>query len=150
MLKKRLWMVVTLAVLMAMLVSACAVPVPPPPAADTADTGSEATTEETTPAAEEEAGTSTITWGMWGSPAEIATHQAVADAFMAEHPEIKIEIFSEPWGDYFTKVQTLWASGDAEQIPDVLFLTPVMPYAAQGVLENLDPYVEESGYNLDD
>lgn len=148
MLKKRLWSVVTFALLLTMLVSACTVPVPPPPSAP-ADTGSEASTEE---GAAEEAGdeSSTITWAMWGSPAEIATHQAVADAFMAEHPEIKIEIYSEPWGDYFTKVQTLWASGDASQIPDVLFLTPVMPYAAQGVLENLDPYIEETGYNLDD
>ncbi|MCC6453964.1 MAG: sugar ABC transporter substrate-binding protein [Caldilineaceae bacterium] len=148
--KNRLWMVVTLAVLLAMLVSACAVP-PPPPAAPAADTGSEAAaeggaaTEGTT-----EDGTTTLTWAMWGSPAEIVTHQAVADAFMAEHPEIKIEITSEPWGDYFTKMQTLWASGDANQIPDVLFLTPVLPYAAQGVLENLDPYIEQAGYDLED
>ena len=157
MLKNRLWYLVTLAILMAMLVSACAVPVPPPPSSAPADTGSEATTEET-PAAEEESaeepvaegGDSTLTWAMWGSPAEIATHQAVADAFMDEHPEIKIEILSAPWGDYFTKVQTLWASGDATQIPDVLFLTPVLPYAAQGVLENLDPYIEKAGYDLED
>jgi multiple sugar transport system substrate-binding protein len=47
-------------------------------------------------------------------------------------------------------MQTLWASGDANQIPDVLFLTPVLPYAAQGVLENLDPYIEEAGYDLED
>jgi multiple sugar transport system substrate-binding protein len=141
--KKRLWIVVTLALLLAMLVSACAVPVPPPPSAAPAETGSEA-------APAEEEGVTTLTWGMWGSPAEIATHQAVADAFMAEHPEIKIEITSEPWADYFTKMQTLWASGDASQIPDVLFLTPVLPYAAQGVLENLDPYIEQAGYDLED
>jgi ABC-type glycerol-3-phosphate transport system substrate-binding protein len=145
-LKNRLWTVVTLALLLAMLVSACAVPVPPPPAAAPAAT--EAATTEEAPAAED--GTTTITWGMWGSPAEIATHQAVADVFMEEHPEIKIEITSDPWADYFTKMQTLWASGDASQIPDVLFLTPVLPYAAQGVLENLDPYIEEAGYNLED
>jgi len=145
--KKRLWIVVTLALLLAMLVSACAVPVPPPPAAAPEATSSETTTEEAAPA---EDGVTTLTWGMWGSPAEIATHQAVADAFMAEHPEIKIEITSDPWADYFTKMQTLWASGDASQIPDVLFLTPVLPYAAQGVLENLDPYIEESGYDLED
>src|SRR5690606_23781333 len=104
MLKKRLWMVVTLAVLMAMFISACTVPVPPPAAP--ADTGSQATTEEAAPAeGDAEDGVVTLTWGMWGSPAEIATHQAVADAFMAEHPEIKIEITSEPWSDYFTKMQ---------------------------------------------
>lgn len=143
--KNRTWMITTLAVLLAMLVSACAVP-PPPPAAAPADSGSEASSE----GAMEEDGTTTLTWAMWGSPAEVVTHQAVADAFMEEHPEIEIEIMSAPWGDYFTKMQTLWASGDSSQIPDVLFLTPVLAYAPQGVLENLDPYIEEAGYDLED
>lgn len=142
--KHRVWMVVTLAVLLAMLVSACAVPVPPPASAPT-ESGSAATTEEAASDAPV-----TLTWGMWGSPTEIATHQVVADAFMEAHPDIKIEISSEPWADYFTKMQTLWASGDTSQIPDVLFLTPIIPYAAQGVLENLDPYIEAAGYDLDD
>ncbi len=144
--KKRLWSIVTLVLLSAMLVSACAVPVPPPPAAAPA----ESTTEGAAPAEGAADGTTTLTWAMWGSPAEVVTHQAVADAFMAEHPEIVIEISSDPWADYFTKMQTRWASGDASQIPDVLFLTPVLPYAAQGVLENLDPYIEKAGYDLTD
>ncbi|MCA9836169.1 MAG: sugar ABC transporter substrate-binding protein [Trueperaceae bacterium] len=92
----------------------------------------------------------TVTWAMWGSPEEIATHQAVADAFMASHPDINIEIWSQPWGDYFTKIQTLWASGDSSVIPDVMFLSPVVNYAADGVLENLDPYIEASNYPIDD
>ena len=66
------------------------------------------------------------------------------------HPEIKIEIWHQPWDDYFTKIQALWASGDTKVIPDVAFLWPTPRYAAEGVLENLDPYIEQSGYNLDD
>ena len=92
----------------------------------------------------------TITWAMWGSPAEVETHQAVADAFMESHPDINIEIMAEPWNDYFTKIQTLWASGDSAAIPDVLFLWPTPRYAADGVLENLDSYIEAAGYDLDD
>ncbi len=92
----------------------------------------------------------TITWAMWGSPAEVATHQSVADAFMEENPDIAIEILAEPWGDYFTKIQTLWASGDSSVVPDVLFLSPIVNYASQGVLENLDPWIEASGYDTDD
>jgi len=92
----------------------------------------------------------TILWAFWGSPAEAETHQKVADAFMAEHPSIKIETMVEPWGDYFTKVQTLWASGDSAAIPNVLFLWPTPRYAAEGVLENLQPWIEKSGYDLDD
>jgi multiple sugar transport system substrate-binding protein len=87
---------------------------------------------------------------MWGSPEEIATHQTVADAFMAEHPDIQVEIWSQPWGDYFTKIQTLWAAGDASVIPDVMFLSPVVNYAADGVLENLDPFIAASNYSTSD
>jgi multiple sugar transport system substrate-binding protein len=92
----------------------------------------------------------TLLWAFWGSPAEAETHRQVADAFTAEHPNIKIETMVEPWSDYFTKVQTLWASGDASVIPDVLFLWPTPRYAAEGVLENLDPWIEKSGYDLAD
>ena len=92
----------------------------------------------------------TVTWAMWGSPEEIATHQQVADAFMAENPDISIEIWSQPWGDYFTKIQTLWAAGDASVIPDVMFLSPIQSYAADGVLEPLDPFIEASGYDTAD
>jgi multiple sugar transport system substrate-binding protein len=87
---------------------------------------------------------------MWGSPEELATHESVRDAFVAEHPEIAVEMLSYPWNDYFTAMQTVWASGDPNAIPDVLFLFPVPRYAADGVLENLDPYIEAAGYDLDD
>jgi multiple sugar transport system substrate-binding protein len=127
-----------LAVIFILLLSACTMPAVPP-----ADGGA-------APAAPAAEGVTTITWAMWGDPAEIETHQRVADAFMAEHPEIRVEIASEPWSDYFTKITTLWASGDSSVIPDVLFMSPVINRAADGVLENLDPYIEAAGYDLDD
>ena len=122
----------------------------------TAEATAEATTAgETTTAggaatAAAGAGSGTITWAFWGEPGEKATHEKAAAAFMEQYPDIDVEIYHQPWGDYFTKIQTLWASGDASAIPDVLFLFPVPRYAADGVLENLDPWIEESGYNLDD
>lgn len=102
------------------------------------------------PASMSDAGETTVTWAMWGSPAELATHQSVADAYMAENSNVNIEILAEPWSDYFTKIQALWAGGDEALIPDVLFLWPTPQYAAEGVLENLQPYIERDGYNLDD
>jgi multiple sugar transport system substrate-binding protein len=96
------------------------------------------------------AGSGTITWGFWGSATEIASHERVAEVFMQEHPNIAIEIWHQPWEDYFTTLETLWASGDQAAIPDVLFLWPAPSYAADGVLENLDPWIEQSSYNLDD
>ena len=138
--KNRLYTLLSALLILTFVLSACAVQ----PAAPAAETGS---TEAAAPAAE---GPVTLTWAVWGSPEEIASHQAVADMFMEEHPEIQIEIWGQPWGDYFTKIQTLWASGDSAAIPDVAFLWPTPSYAAQGVLENLDPYIEKSGYNLED
>ncbi len=125
-----------------LVISACTIPTPPPAGGESTDSGATTTESSDEP--------TTITWAMWGSPAEVETHQKVADAFMAEHPEINVEIAAEPWADYFTKMQTLWASGDSSVIPDVLFLSPVINYAADGVLENLDPYIEASGYDLQD
>jgi multiple sugar transport system substrate-binding protein len=92
----------------------------------------------------------TITWGFWGSPEEKASHEKVAAAFEASHPGYKIEIWHQPWDDYFTKLKTLWAGGDATQIPDVLFLWPTPSYAATGVLEDLTSYIEKSKYDLKD
>ncbi len=92
----------------------------------------------------------TLLWGFWGSPEEKASHERVAQAFMAEHPNVTFEYFYAPWDDYFTKLKTVWAGGDATAIPDVLFLWPTPSYAAKGVLENLEPYIKKSGYNLDD
>jgi multiple sugar transport system substrate-binding protein len=91
-----------------------------------------------------------LVWGFWGSPEEKATHEKVAQAFMQEHPNITIEVWHQPWDDYFTKLQTIWASGDKSAVPDVLFLWPTPRYAADGVLENLDPYIQQSSYNLND
>ena len=135
---KRISWSFSLVLLLAMVVSACA-PVAP--------TAAPAASSDSRAAA---SGTTTITWAVWGSPEEVASHQVVADAFMKEHPEFKIEIWAQPWGDYFTKIKTLWASGDSASIPDVAFLWPTPSYAAQGVLENLDPFIEKSGYKTDD
>ncbi len=134
----RLILISALLLVLVLLVGACAAPPPP-----TADTGASAD-------ADVAAEPVTLTWALWGSPEEVVSHQRVADAFMASHPDIKIEIWAQPWGDYFTKIQTLWASGDSAAIPDVAFLWPTPQYAAQDVLENLDPWIEQSGYDLTD
>jgi len=139
MFKSRILSLVMSLLVLVLILSACVVPTPPPAAAPAAPT----------PAAEEEK-VVTLTWGFWGSPEERATHEKVAQAFMAEHPDIKIEYWHYPWSDYFTKLQTLFAGGDPKAIPDVFFLWPTPRYAAQGVLENLDPWIKKSNYDLSD
>lgn len=153
--KKHSLFAVMILLALALLVSACvqtAAPAQPEGAAAVEEEAAEkeAMPEEAAAEAETEAEVVTLTWAFWGSPEEVATHQSVADAFMEETPNIKLEILNEPWNDYFTKMQTLWASGDPEVVPDVLFLWPTPRYAADGVLENLDPWIEQSGYDTDD
>ncbi|MBZ0288245.1 MAG: sugar ABC transporter substrate-binding protein [Anaerolineae bacterium] len=91
----------------------------------------------------------TLLWGMWGSPEEIAVHQQVADAYMEANPDVTVELWSQPWGDYFTKLDTLFAAGDGAAIPDVFFMSPIQKYAASGLIQNLDPLIESSGMDLE-
>ncbi len=139
----KFWYVVSALLVLMLVVSACA-PVPAQPAAQPTEAAA------AQPAAEPAAEQVTLTWAFWGSPEEAVSHKQVADAFMKVHPEIKVETWNEPWDNYFTKIQALWASGDSKAVPDIAFLWPAPKYAAEGVLENLDPYIEKTGYNLDD
>ncbi len=142
---RRFWFPLSLLLLAALLAS-CA-PVPSPSAPPAAPPGPAATAA---PSGADASAPVTLTWGFWGSPAEKASHEKVAAEYMKLHPNVKFEYFFAPWDDYFTKLKTLWAGGDPKAIPDVLFLWPTPSYAATGVLENLQPYIEKSGYDLKD
>jgi len=87
----------------------------------------------------------TITWSFWGDPAELPPNYEVIDAFEAAHSDIQIEVQHSPWASYFDRLQTQMAGGIA---PDVMFINNVPSYAARGVLEPLDAYIEESGFDL--
>lgn len=142
---RRFWSLLSLLLLAALLAS-CA-PMPSPAAPTAAPAAGAATTA---PSEAEANAPVTLTWGFWGSPEEKASHEKVAAEYMKLHPNVKFEYFFAPWDDYFTKLKTLWAGGDPKAIPDVLFLWPTPSYAATGVLENLQPYIEKSGYDLKD
>lgn len=133
---RKFWPVFSVFLVFVLVLNACA-PIPAAPAQPPAEA----------PAAKPSV---TLRWAFWGSPEEAVSHKLVADAFMKIHPEIKIETWNEPWDNYFTKIQALWASGDPNAVPDIAFLWPTPKYAAEGVLENLDPYIQKSGYNLND
>ena len=142
---RRLWPALSLLLVTLLALAAC-VPMTPAPAAQPAEQPAAVPTTAVQPAAKSEE--VSLLWGFWGSPEEKASHQRVAEAFMKEHPNIKIDYFFAPWDDYFTKLKTLWAGGDPKAIPDVFFLWPTPAYAAKGVLENLQPYIEKDGYDL--
>lgn len=89
----------------------------------------------------------TITWSFWGDPWEVEVNERVIAVFHADYPNITIETLHEPWDTYFEKIEEWWA-GDAP--PDVMFLEFIPVYAARGMLENLDPYIQRDGYDLSD
>jgi len=138
-------------IVIATALAACAAPPTPGSAVPTtagagAPTASGATSGATSSAS---GAPVTLTWGMWGDAEELKAHQAVADAFMAKNPNIKIQLQSAPWDDYNTKLKTLIASGT--DLYDVFFYGfNVEDLVRQGVVEDLDPWAQKTAYKFDD
>ena len=89
----------------------------------------------------------TISYGLWDSSQVPGIEQQIA-AFNEVQPNITVEIQLTPWSDYWTKLQTAVAGGEAF---DVFWLNsawcPV--YAAAGALVPLDGIFGEDGLNPD-
>jgi multiple sugar transport system substrate-binding protein len=89
----------------------------------------------------------TISYSIWGDPAEITNQTAIADAFHAANPDITVNVDVSDWDAYWDKLQTGLAAGAG---PDVFAMDgPLFPdYQGRDVLLDLKPYVESSGYDL--
>ncbi|MEO5940078.1 MAG: sugar ABC transporter substrate-binding protein [Candidatus Limnocylindrales bacterium] len=89
----------------------------------------------------------TISYSIWGDPAEIKSQQAVVDAFHAVNPKITVKVTVSDWDTYWDKLQTGIAGGDA---PDVFAMDgPLFPdYQSRDVLLDLKPFIDRSGYDL--
>jgi multiple sugar transport system substrate-binding protein len=96
-------------------------------------------------AAQEPSGS--ITYAIWGDPAELSNQIALVEAFEAEHPDIDVEVTVSDWDAYWTGLQTSIAGGDA---PDVFAMDgPIFPdYQVRGVLLDLAPYIERDGFDV--
>ncbi len=85
----------------------------------------------------------TITYGVWDSAQQAGIEQQIA-AFKEVQPNITVEIQLTPWSDYWTKLQTAVAGGEAF---DVFWLNsancPV--YASAGALIPVDSVFGEGG-----
>ena len=89
----------------------------------------------------------TISYSIWGDPAELKSQQAIVDAFHAANPKITVKVEVSDWDPYFDKLQTGLAGGAA---PDVFAMDgPLFPdYQSRGVLLDLKPYIDRDGYDL--
>jgi multiple sugar transport system substrate-binding protein len=84
--------------------------------------------------------TAEIEYAIWGDPAELTSQIALVDAFMAAHPDIKVEVTVSDWDAYWDKLQAGLAGGAA---PDVFAMDgPLFPdYQSRGVLLDLTPFI---------
>lgn len=84
----------------------------------------------------------------WGESTHTAFFTEVVAEFEAENPGIKIIGSSVPVASYFDKTYAELTAGTPADI--VVPFDPQMPqYVEAGLLEPLNPWLEEAGYNLD-
>jgi len=139
----------------ALIVSACsgstATPSPAVASASAAAPASQAAASTPASAAPSDAGytgpAATISYSIWGDPAEIKNQQAVVDAFHAANPLITVKVTVSDWDTYWDKLSTGIAGGDA---PDVFAMDgPLFPdYQSRDVLLDLKPFIDRDGYDL--
>lgn len=103
--------------------------------------------EEVAASTPREAGPVVVRFSFWGDDWEIQLNQRLIRTFEMDNPGIRVEPVHQPWNDYFT-----WLRGElnAGRAPDVMFIDPVPYYAAQGVLEPLEPYIQRDQVNTND
>jgi len=85
-----------------------------------------------------------VSFAVFGDPAELAAYQALVAAFEAEHPEIVIELrHVAGQGDYQKQLVTAFTAGAP---PDVMLLNyrRIVQFAAPGGLEAVGPYLDGS------
>jgi multiple sugar transport system substrate-binding protein len=89
----------------------------------------------------------TISFAWWGDAKRHEKYNAIADMYQKEHPNVKIERQYGSFGDYWDKLATQTAGGNA---PDVVGMhaTYVADYAQRGALLDLEPYVKDGTIDL--
>jgi multiple sugar transport system substrate-binding protein len=135
---------------MALVASACGGSASPSVAAPTASAAPSASEPAVSPSPSAAGYTGpevTISYSIWGDPAEIKNQQAVVDAFHQVSPKITVKVTVSDWDTYWDKLQTGIAGGDA---PDVFAMDgPLFPdYQSRDVLLDLKPFIDREGYDL--
>ncbi|MGB9724371.1 MAG: ABC transporter substrate-binding protein [Chloroflexia bacterium] len=87
------------------------------------------------------AGTRTISFAVFGDPAELAAYESLVAAFESRHPDIDVQLRHVPGQSEYQ--QQLLMDFSAGRPPDVMLLSyrRFAFFAAQGGLEALEPYL---------
>jgi len=103
--------------------------------------------KETKSAEPSPAGNVTVKFGNFSGAGDTAKYlEAMKEAFEKANPNIKVEIETIAYGDYFTQMQTRVAAGQA---PDAYELNyeNFVSYAKKGVLLDINPFFEASQFD---
>ena len=144
--KTRFWHILVGLLVLALALAACSGGGSEP---DSAESGSGGETADSGDSSNEEAAGEAVTirYALWDSNQQPA-YQQCADDFMAQNPNIQIEIEQTGWGDYWSDIQTAMVGGTA---PDVFtnHLAKYPEFASKGQLVDIQPLVERDGVDTD-
>lgn len=103
--------------------------------------------EQAKPAEPEKKENVSIRFTWWGDAKRHDIYNAIADLYEKEVPHVKIVREFGSWNDYWDKLATQMAGGNA---PDVIGMhaTYVADYARRGTMTDLTPYVADNTINL--
>lgn len=84
----------------------------------------------------------------WGDTNRHALYQQILDAFVAEYPHVTVVPEPTSWTDYWDKLQTQSAGGNA---PDFMGMHPqyASDYIRRDILEPLDPFIADGVITTD-
>jgi multiple sugar transport system substrate-binding protein len=138
--KRAFWSLLSVVLIGAFALSACAAPATPTPAEAPAQPTQAPATQAPTVAPV------TLHYSLW-DPNQQLVYQKCADAFTAKNPNIKIEISQLGWADYWTNLQTGFTAGTA---PDVFtdHLAYYPSFAAKGQVMDIQPLVDRDKVDL--
>ncbi|MFN2166985.1 MAG: ABC transporter substrate-binding protein [Anaerolineae bacterium] len=88
----------------------------------------------------------TLEYWLWDAN-QLPAYQQCANDFMAQNPNITVNITQQGWDDYWSNVQTGMIAGTA---PDVFtdHLAKYPEFASKGQLVDIQPYVDRDGVDL--
>ncbi|MGH9164560.1 MAG: extracellular solute-binding protein, partial [Acidimicrobiales bacterium] len=91
-----------------------------------------------------------VGFGTGNSPTQVPVQEALAQAFTAQHPDVKIDFVRVPGSsDARTKLTTLIAGGEAPDIVMPAGLYGVSLFVDQDVWLDLGPFLDRDGLSLD-
>ena len=149
---KKLMHILLTGVMLATILTGCGTAQAPsaPVSNGAAEESDDASTQEASAQAEEASeGEVNIRFAWWGDTSRNDKYNEICDRFEASYPGIKVTREPSSWGDYWDKLATQSAGGNA---PDVMGMHVqfTADYASRGVLADLQPFINDGTIDFSD